>query len=195
VSINRLVAIVLIVVTADLAFAQSIPSGMLKIDTIPSLPKVAATELQIRGFDRPSIAPAVAYTFMSNKTRLVASPGTPLQVVYTAPDGAAALWFPHSGEVRHGRWHVEDKRWDLTENGVAIKTRHMTSVCFNYGGSIPNIFAREGLRSPSCLSLNGRQAHTLDRRDGDVFALADRQGRKPLGVINIRKLDELRTLQ
>jgi hypothetical protein len=132
---------------------------------------------------------------MSNKTRLVASPGTPLQVIYTSPDGTAALWFPHNGEVRHGRWHVQDKKWDLTENGVAIKTRHLTSICFNYSGTIPSILGPEALRNTSCLSLAGRQSFTLDRRDGDTFGLVGSQRRKPLGAVNIRKLDELTRLQ
>ena len=186
-----LIALILAALPANVGFAQSVPSHMITTDKIPALPKVAATELQIKGFDQPSVPPAAAYAFMSNKTRLVASPGTPLQVVYTAPDGAAALWFPYSGEVRHGRWHVQDKTWDLTENGVAIKTRHLTSICFNYGGAIPNIFTPEALRSTSCLSLAARQNFTLDRRDGDTFGLIGSQRRKPLSAINIRKLDEL----
>lgn len=162
--------------------AQGIPSNMLKTDTMPPLPKVAATELQLKMFDQPSVRPDVAYRFMSNQTRLVQSPGTPLQVIYTSADGAAVLWFPDSGEVRRGRWHVQEKKRDLTENGVAIKSRYLTSICFEYS---------VGMRGASCLSLEGRQRFTLDRRDGDLFALAGGERRKPLGPVNVRKLDEL----
>ena len=76
-----LLALFLTAIATDICFAQNIPSGMLKTDTMRPLPKVAATELQLKSFDRPTERPEVAYAFMSNKTRLVASPGTPLQVV------------------------------------------------------------------------------------------------------------------
>lgn len=174
-----------------LCAAQSIPSNMLKTDTMRPLPTVVATELQLKMFDRPSVRADVAYAFMSNKTRLVQSPGTPLQVVYTSADGAAVLWFPDNGEVRRGRWHVEEKKWDLTENGVAIKTRYLQSICFNYSGAIPNVFASESQRGPQCMPLEGRQRSTLDRRDGDLFALAGGERRRPLGAVNVRKLDDL----
>jgi hypothetical protein len=41
------------------------------------------------------------------------------------------------------------------------------------------------------MPLEGRQRYTLDRRDGDLFALAGGERRKPLGPVNARKLDEL----
>lgn len=171
--------------------AQGIPSNMLKTDTMRPLPTVVATELQLKMFDRPSVRADVAYAFMSNKTRLVLPRGAPLQVVYTSADGAVALWFPDSGQIQRGRWHVEEKKWDLTENGVAIKTRYLPSICFNYSGAIPNIFAPEWQRGPRCMPFSGLQEYMLDRRDGDLFALAGGERRKPLGPVNVRKLDEL----
>lgn len=171
--------------------AQNIPSHMLKTDTMKPLPTVVATEHQLKMFERPSVRADAAYAFMSNKTRLVSSPGTPLQVAYTSADGAAALWFPDSGEIRRGRWYVEERKQDLTENGVAIKTRYSPSICFDYSGAVPNIFASEAMRGPQCMPLAGRQRYTLDRRDGDLFAIAGGDRRKPLGVVNVRKLDEL----
>jgi hypothetical protein len=186
------IALVLTVMTVSSGLAQSIPNNMLKTETMRPLPTVAATELQLKGFAQPSARADAAYTFMSNKTRLVASPGVPLQVVYTSADGVAALWFPANGEVRRGRWYVQEKKWDLTENGVPIKSRYLTSICFDYSGAVPNIFGPAWQREASCMSLAGRQQHTLDRRDGDVFALTAAQRKTPLGPVATRKLDELK---
>jgi hypothetical protein len=195
VGVRSLAALVLLAGTTAVCSAQGIPSGMLKTDTMPPLPKVAATELQLKGFDQPSTRADVGYSFMSNKTRLYLSPGAPLQVVFTSPDGAVSLWFPDSGEVVRGKWHVEEKKWDMTENGVAIKTRYLVSICFNYSGGVPNIFGPEWRRSTRCMPLPGVQRYTADRRDGDVFGLANSGARKPLGAVNVRKLDEPARLQ
>jgi hypothetical protein len=167
------------------------PSNMVKTTTVPPLYAVAATDLQLKGFDKPSVRADTAYSFVSNKTRLVASPGVPLQVVYTAPDGAVALWFPQNGEVRRGRWHVEENKWQLMENGVPIKTRMTASICFDYSGAIPNILGPEWQRSAMCRTLEGIRQSMLDRRDGDMFDLAGGQARKALGPVNVRKLQEL----
>ena len=67
-----------------------------------------------------------------------------------------------------------------------------SSVCFNYSGAIPNIFASEAQRSTLCRPLEAVQQSTLDRRDGDVFGLADGRPRPPRGAVMVRKLDDLR---
>lgn len=190
-TMRGLAAFALTVAVIGAASAQSIPSGMIKTDTMRPLPTVAATELQLKAFDQPSTRADVGYTFMSNKTRLYLSPAAPLQVVFTSPDGAVSLWFPESGEVVRGKWHVEEKKWDLTENGVAIKTRYLVSICFNYSGGVPNIFGPEWRRGTRCMPLPGVQRDTADRREGDIFGLAHGAARKPLRAVNVRKLDDL----
>ena len=175
------------------AAAQSrVPPGLVKSETARPIYAVAANEFQLKSFNQPSVRADAAYAFMGNKTRLVASRGVPPQVVHTAPDGAVTLWFPGSGEVRRGRWHIQETTRQLMENGVAIKTRVTSSICFDYSAGIPNIFASESQRSTLCRPLEAVQESTLDRRDGDVFGIADGRPRSPRGPIAVRKLDDLR---
>jgi hypothetical protein len=165
---------------------------MVKAAAAPPLYAVAATDLQLKAFDRPSVRADAAYAFVSNRTRLVAGRGVPLQVVYTAADGAVALWFPANGDVRRGRWHIEEKKRQLMENGVPIRTQFIASICFNYSSTVPNVFAPEWQRNTLCLTLDAVRRSMLDRRDGDIFGLAGGQPRKPLGPVSARKLEELR---
>lgn len=186
------VLVVSLGIVTQAAAQTSPPSHMVKSETARPMYAVAASEFQLKSFDRPSVRAATAYAFMTNKTRLVASRGAPLQVVHTAPDGAVTLWFPHNGEVRRGRWHVQESTRQLMENGAAIKTRVTSSVCFNYSGAVPNIFGPEWQRNTLCRPLDAVQDSTLDRRDGDVFGLADGRPRPPRGAFTARKLDDLR---
>jgi hypothetical protein len=74
----------------------------------------------------------------------------------------------------------------------AIKTRVTSSVCFDYSGGVPNIFASESQRGTLCRPLEAVQESTLDRRDGDVFGIADGRPRPPRGAVTARKPDDLR---
>jgi hypothetical protein len=165
---------------------------MVKSRTAPPTYAVAANDLQLKAFDRPVTSADAAYTFMSNKTRLVQGRGVPLQVVYTAADGAVALWFPALGEVRRGRWHIEELKRQLMRDGVAIKTRTDARICFDYSGPVPNIFAPEWRQAAQCRPLEGIRESMLDRRDGDMFGLADGRARPPRATDAVRKLDDLR---
>jgi hypothetical protein len=190
---RRLLAILILLGIPTHTTAQdSVPAQMIKSETAPPTYAVAASEFQLKSFERPSVRADAAYAFMSNKTRLTASRGTLLQVVHTAPDGVVTLWFPHNGEVRRGRWHVQETTRRLMENGVAIKTRITASICFAYGGTIPNILGPEWQRNKLCRPLDAVRDSTLDRREGDVFGLADGRARPPRGAIMVRKLEDLR---
>jgi hypothetical protein len=172
------------------ALAQSPPASMVKTRLMPPTYAVATSEFQLRRFDQPGETAQTAYAFLADRTRLILSPGAPVQVSYTGRDGAVRLWFPESGHVLGGKWHVEMREWRLMENGVAIKTRFEPSICFDYSGPVPNVFAPEWQRG-QCAPLDGVRRRAIDRRDGDVMGLVSGQPRAPLGRIAVKKLQDL----
>ena len=189
---HRILPFMLAAAIATPGLAQSgPPSGMVKTRLMPPTYAVAASEYTLKRFEQPSETADAAYSFLADKTRLVLSRGAPLQVSYSSRDGAVRLWFPETGQLLRGQWHVEQREWRLMENGVAIKTRTDSSICFDYSGPVPNIFAPEWQRG-LCTPLSGVRERTIDRRDGDVLGLAGGQPRAPLGRLNVRKLDDLR---
>jgi hypothetical protein len=87
-----------------------------------------APDYAIKRFEWPTVRSADAYAFIADKTRLVMSPGVPLQVVYSSADGAIVLWFPDRGTIRRGRWYIEERRTDLMRGGVPVKTLVQPSI-------------------------------------------------------------------
>jgi hypothetical protein len=177
-----------LVVTAQSA-AQ--PSGLVRTREMPPVYAEAAREGQLKRFERPDERADAAYALIANKTRLVASPGSPLQVAYTAPTGAVFLWFPESGASRRGRWYIEERRVQLLEGGKAVKASVHSAICFDYSGGVPNILAPEWQRNPLCSPTAGVRARTLDQRAGDLLGLAAGRPLKPLGPVGARTLEDL----
>jgi hypothetical protein len=151
----------------------------------------AASDLQLKQFDRPGARTGDAYAFLANRTRLVSSLGAPLQVAYSSAEGAVVLWFPGSGTMQRGRWYIEERRRELMRGGVPVKTLVQPSICFDYSGGAPNIFAPEWQRSAQCTPLEGVRRRSIDQRSGDIFELTKGPAKRPLGSVDARKLDDL----
>jgi hypothetical protein len=167
--------------------AQSLPPGMVRVRAMPPTYAATAPEGVLKAFERPAEGADVAYAFLANKTRLLSGPGVPLQVSYTAPDGAVVLWHLGTGALHRGKWMIEERRRELIENGVAVKTRADASICFDYGGSILAPEWQRGL----CLPMSLLRKTATDRREGDVLGLA-KGAPPPLGgPRNIRSLNDL----
>jgi hypothetical protein len=150
-----------------------------------------ASDNVIRALEsRPDFPAADAVALIANQTRLISPPGAPLQVAFADPGGSIYLWFPQTGELRRGRWRIEERVRELLQGGRPILTRTESAICYEYGGAIPNIFAPEHLRNPSCPSADLVRRCLLDARPGDIFGLA-RGSPGALGPIQVRKLDDL----
>lgn len=188
---QRLAAIILglAIAGAGSAFAQSVP---VRVTRMPPTYMETAPENVVRALEaRPHVPASDAFALIGNRTRLIAPPGAPLQVAYADAAGTIILWFPDSGEVRRGRWHIEERIWELFEGGRAIKTVRQATICYNYGGTIPNVFAPEHMRNTLCPSVAQVRAYMLDSKPGDMFGLARGASPGALGRVQARKLDEL----
>ena len=189
---RALAATLMLAATAGAGSAQSNPPAhLVKSRTMPPTYSETAPDYAIKRFERPAVRTADAYAFLANKTRLVLSPGAPLQVTYSSAEGAVALWFPGTGATQRGRWHIEEQRWELMRGGVAVKTLVQPSICFDYSGGVPNAFAPEWRRGAQCTPLEGVRRRTVDQRGGDIFGLAKDGAKRPLGSVDARKLDDL----
>jgi hypothetical protein len=185
---RRLAAIAVLLAAAVPAAAQTVPPGMVRVRAMPPTYAATAPEGVLKGFERSGDDAAAAYAFLANKTRLLNAPGVPLQVSYTAPDGNVVLWVLGPGTLHRGKWIIEERRRQLMENGVAVKTRADAAVCFDYAGG--NILAPEWQRG-TCLPLSLLRRTQLDRREGDVLGLTKGQPQPLSGPRNIRSLNDL----
>jgi hypothetical protein len=185
-------AILLAAVVPAEGLAQGAPPDhLVRTRLMPRTYAASAPDYALQRFWKPDDRAPVAFALLANKTRLVAYPGVQLQVTYTTADGRVVLWFPESGAVRRGRWYIEERRWELIEDGKVAKTSINASICYDYSGGIPNIFAPEWERDPTCLATSLVQRATIDRTEGDVFGLAGQQSPRALGRLNVRTLAEL----
>jgi hypothetical protein len=168
--------------------AQSVP---VRVTRMPPTYMETAPENVVRALEARTNVPASdALALIANRTRLIAPLGAPIQVAYADAAGTIILWFPGSGELRRGRWHIEERVWELFEGGRTIKTVRQATICYNYGGMIPNIFAPEHMRNTLCPSVAHVRGYMLDSKPGDMFGLA-RGSPGALGRVQARKLEEL----
>jgi hypothetical protein len=189
---SAVLATLLVAAGPTASLAQLLLSDQLvRTRSMPRTYAASAPDYALHRFAKPDERAPAALAWLANTTRLVTYPGSPPQVVYTAPDGLVALWFPEHGETRLGRWYVEEQRWELIQDGKVARVSINSSVCFDYSGGLPNPFAPEWQRSPNCFSPDLMRRATIDRKEGDIFSLARGQPGRSLGPLNARTLADL----
>jgi hypothetical protein len=186
-----LLAAALVVTAEPIAAQVVIPSGLVRVRTMPSTDAETASTSTLRRFDRPSESAGVAYEWLADTTRLIKASGFPPQVAYTADDGGIALWFPHSAELHRGRWWIEEQRWPLVSGDVTIRVLSNVAICFDYAGATADIRAPEWQRGGGCLPLWYLRRTAKDRRAGDVLGLAQGEPPAVTGRREIRGLADL----
>jgi hypothetical protein len=97
------------------------------------------------------------------KTHLTSSSGHGTQISYMRPNGVVSLWYPGNAVVLQGSWRIGETA------GTPV-----ASLCFRYGANTYNPVIKEQGGRWSCLPAHLWARVTVERADGDIFALGGR---------------------
>jgi len=102
------------------------------------------------------------------QTRMSFGPGHGTQVSYMHPDGAIFLWYPGNAVIVPGKWQI------VPRTTTAQPAEESASICFQYGSNTYNPVTGQFGGKWECRPADVFDRSTVDRAEGDVFALATR---------------------